>query len=168
MLMFWMSNEYIWIPFYIVLIGLTLYYFRKQSALLILLMLLLITSSDQLSGLIKRSVGRLRPCHNPAISNLVHTVQHCGGNFGFVSSHAANTFALATFITLLFIRKYEYMGWIMFCWASVVSFSRIYLGVHYPADIAAGAFLGAGLGLLFYRIYIFSSNRIWTGAHKSI
>jgi undecaprenyl-diphosphatase len=136
-----------------------IYYFRKQSWLIILLIALLITSSDQLSGLIKNTVKRLRPCHNPEISNLVHTLNHCGGNFGFVSSHAANSFALATFVTLLLSVKYEYLAWVMFGWAAVVSYSRIYLGVHYPADVAGGAILGVMLGWLFFRAYSWYGNK---------
>jgi undecaprenyl-diphosphatase len=157
--MYWMSNEYIWIPFYAVILGLMIYYFRKQSWLLILLISLLITSSDQLSGFLKNTVKRLRPCHNPEISNLVHTLNHCGGNFGFVSSHAANSFALATFITLLLSVKYEYLAWLMFSWAVVVSYSRIYLGVHYPADVGGGALLGILLGWLFFKVYSMIVNK---------
>jgi undecaprenyl-diphosphatase len=153
--MSWMSNEFIWVPFYLSLIALIIYYFRGSSWIIILSLLILITGSDQISGLIKHAVCRYRPCHNTEIAALVHTVKNCGGKYGFVSSHAANTFALATFMTLLMARKYEYFGWLMFIWAAVVSYSRIYLGVHYPADVAGGALLGIFLGYGMFAV----SNR---------
>ncbi len=159
-LMYWMSNMYIWIPFYLVLIGLVVYFFRKKSGLIILSLILLITASDQLSDLIKRNVGRYRPCHNTEIGQLVHNVGGCGGQYGFVSSHAANTFALATFMTLLLVRKYEYLGWILFGWAALVSYSRIYVGVHYPADVGCGAVLGLLLGWGLYKLYRFALGKI--------
>jgi undecaprenyl-diphosphatase len=160
-LMYWMSNMYIWIPFYLVLIGLVIYYFRKQSWLIVLSLLLLITASDQTSGLIKRSVGRYRPCHNTELIPFVHNVGNCGGQYGFVSSHAANTFALATFMSLLLIRKYEYSALIFFGWAAVVSYSRIYVGVHYPADVAGGALLGISIALGIYKLYRLLLRKIY-------
>jgi undecaprenyl-diphosphatase len=160
-LMYWMSNMYIWIPFYIVLLCLVIYFFRKQSWLTILSLTLLITSSDQLSNLIKNHVGRYRPCHNTEISQFVHNIGGCGGQYGFVSSHAANTFALATFMSLLLIRKYEYSAWLFFGWAVVVSYSRIYVGVHYPADVAGGALLGFMLGFGLFKLYRFAAGKIY-------
>jgi undecaprenyl-diphosphatase len=151
-LMFWMSNELIWVPFYLCLVGLIIYFFRKQSWVILLSLLLLLTATDQISGAIKKSVRRPRPCHNTEISAQVHIVKDCGGKYGFISSHAANTFGLATFMTLLLVRRYEYFGWLIFSWAAIVSYSRIYLGVHYPADVAGGAFLGILLGYLLYHI----------------
>lgn len=150
-LMYWMSNEAIWVPFYLCLIGLVIYFFRQKSWVIIIFLILLITSTDQTSGLIKRTVQRPRPCHNTEIGPEVHIVKDCGGKYGFISSHAANTFALAMFMTLLLVHKYEYVGWLLFPWAALISFSRIYLGVHYPADITVGALLGLSLGYLFFK-----------------
>jgi undecaprenyl-diphosphatase len=151
-LMYWMSNEYIWVPFYLSLIGLLIYFFRKKSVVIMLSLVLLITASDQVSGMIKHSVKRPRPCHNTEIAAQVHTVKDCGGKYGFISSHAANTFALATFLTLLLVSRYEYIGLLFFAWAALVSYSRIYLGVHYPTDIAGGALLGILFGWIFFRL----------------
>jgi undecaprenyl-diphosphatase len=151
--MFWMSNELFWIPFYLVIISLLVYYFRKQSILLLLFTAATITASDQISVLIKNAVKRYRPCHNLEIGNLVHVVGNCGGQYGFLSSHAANTFALATFMTFLLVKKYEYIGVLLFGWAAIVSFSRIYVGVHYPADVACGALLGMGIGWTMWKLY---------------
>jgi undecaprenyl-diphosphatase len=106
-------------------------------------------------------VERLRPSHDPVIGNQIHIVNNYrGGLYGFISSHAANTFAIAVFLALLFKRKVFTISIII--WASIVSFSRIYLGVHYPGDVLCGAILGTGLGFLiiFVLNYTLSSKKI--------
>jgi len=157
--MAWLSDEYIWIPFYLALITLVIYYYRKDSWIILLALILLVTASDQLSGLIKHTVCRYRPCHNSLLAGLVHTLKGCGGLYGFVSSHAANTFALATFMTMLMKSRYEYAGWLLFAWAGAVSYSRIYLGVHYPADVLGGAFLGIVLGYSLFKLTNYFINK---------
>ena len=90
------------------------------------------------------------------IQDIVHTLNgKCGGQYGFVSSHAANTFALAMFVGMLFRKKLKWMLVLMLFWAGFVSYSRIYTGVHYPADIVAGALLGAGVGFLLVKGYCY-------------
>lgn len=111
----------------------------------------MIFSSDQLSVLVKNKVQRYRPCHNTEISNQVHTINGCGGQYGFVSSHASNTFALALFLSLIVRKKGFYV--LMFFWAVIVSYSRIYGGVHYPSDILGGAFLGLSLAFIWFLVF---------------
>jgi undecaprenyl-diphosphatase len=113
---------------------------------------LLFLISDQSSvKLFKDVFERLRPCHNPQIAGLVHTLHgKCGGQFGFVSSHAANSFALAVFSGFLLRSKYKYLMIIMLMWAALVSYSRVYVGVHYPADIMGGAILGSTIAILMF------------------
>jgi undecaprenyl-diphosphatase len=114
---------------------------------------LLIVLIDQTSvHLFKEVFHRLRPCHQPRISHLVHIVNnHCGGQYGFVSSHAANSFGFATF-TILFFKNNRF-SWFIFAWALLLSYSRIYLGVHYPSDIVGGWMLGIFWGLVITVIY---------------
>lgn len=109
----------------------------------------LIALADQGSVLIKNWVQRPRPCHVEAWQGLVHLPSgRCGGAFGFVSSHASNVFALALLFSLLMRRRWVWWG--MFGWALLVSYSRIYLGVHYPGDVVCGAILGLLISLCGY------------------
>jgi len=152
--MWWVSGRLSWLPLYLLITGYLIYRYKWKVIVILVLVTLLITMSDQGSvHLFKFLYKRLRPCHNPEISHLVHMVRnHCGGMYGFVSSHAANSFALASF-TILIIRNKYYSVFIIL-WASLVSYSRIYLGVHYPGDIIGGAMLGIVLGYIVYRLFV--------------
>jgi undecaprenyl-diphosphatase len=158
--MWFVSGVPQWIPLYLLILAWIIYRFRRKSLLIILALALLIALSDQTSVQIKMAVDRLRPCQNPDIRDWVHIVKgHCGGMFGFVSSHAANTFAFAVFTSLL-LKNRIYVIFILL-WASVVSYSRIYLGVHYPGDVLCGAILGVILACLVYGLYRVGERKIY-------
>ncbi|PID94873.1 MAG: phosphatase PAP2 family protein [Bacteroidetes bacterium] len=151
-LMWWVSDKFIWIPLYLLLLFLLYKKYKKQTWVLLVAVVLLITLSDQGSVFIKDTVMRLRPCHEPSLWGLVHRVHDkCGGRYGFVSSHAANTFALATFVSLMLRWRFS-MALPLFLWAALVGYSRIYLGVHYPLDVMGGALLGIGVGALVWLV----------------
>ena len=134
-----------WLLFYGIILWIIIRKYDNKSLLIIVALVLLILCSDQFAGIIKHMVQRLRPSNDPAISKLTHVFFSKGGEFGFVSAHAANTFAFATF-TLLLFRNNRYTTFII-PWAALISYSRIYLGVHFPGDVFGGARLGVLVGI---------------------
>jgi undecaprenyl-diphosphatase len=148
------SNRFFWFPFYFFLLWKLYQQFKSEVYVTIISCVLLIVCSDQSSRLIKNSVERLRPCHNSAIQNLVHLYNNdCGGSFGFVSSHAANSAAIATFIILIFGYKNKTIFWSVILYTLLVSYSRIMLGRHYPLDIIGGWLVGILFGLIILQIH---------------
>jgi undecaprenyl-diphosphatase len=158
----WISGRLSWIPLYAALAILLFVKFKKGMLYVIPFIALLILLSDKISVYCFKEVFmRLRPCHNPEITNLVHIVNnHCGGQFGFVSSHAANTFALAVFVGLVTRKKVSWLLPALVTWAAIISYSRIYLGVHYPGDIIGGAILGAVIAKFIFMMLNFLNGKL--------
>jgi len=153
-LMAFVSEKWVWIPLYAVLLYLIFRRLGWKGTLWTLLSIaILITLSDQFaSGFLKPTVARFRPCRTESLGDLVHIVNnHCGGKYGFASSHAANFFALATFMS----RFLQNRSWTvaLFGAAVLTAYSRIYLGVHYPGDILVGALIGLSFGSLIWYLY---------------
>ena len=112
---------------------------------------LMIIITDQGANIFKDSFQRLRPCFNESIIDSLRLVkENCGGKYGFFSAHASNSFSLAIFFGLLFINRIRYIIMITIVYASLISYSRIYLGVHYPIDIIFGSFFGIFVGFVMY------------------
>ena len=147
-LMVFASNRLVWFPVYAVLLGWLVWHFRRRAWAAVPLLLAAVALADSItSRLFKPLFGRLRPCHTPRLAPLLHLPDGCGGQFGFLSSHAANTVALAVFLALaLPARRFRGLKIGVFAWATLLSYSRIYLGAHYPADVLGGALVGALLG----------------------
>ncbi len=151
-LMWWISLKTSWIPLYVLLLGWLIYIYRLKSLILIPAIILVIIVSDQGSvHLFKNVFERLRPSHNPELQDIVHLVNNYrGGQFGFISSHAANSFALVSFLIPFFNKRWFTI--LMITWAVVIAYSRIYLGVHYPFDVIAGGAFGWIVGYGFVEI----------------
>lgn len=146
-----LSGQSIWVPFLGYFFWYSYKHFGKKQTLYfgLFLLLALIASDVTSSYILKNVFNRLRPCRELDLKPLIYSFgQKCGGKFGFVSSHAANSFALVIFSlqALNFKTKWKHLIWIA---PVMVSFSRIYLGVHYPGDILGGAIVGLGWGYFF-------------------
>ncbi len=151
--MYYVTDKEFWFPFYIAIIALLFWKMKWRAVPVLVAVAMVIVLCDQTtSGFMKPFFERLRPCHDPEVAPLVHLVTKCGGQYSFASSHASNTFGFATLFWLLFRHDLPKITWIL-AWSGIVSYSRIYVGVHYPLDIVVGAMVGLGYGWLVYFTY---------------
>lgn len=153
-IMFFISGKLEWAWLYVLIIIRIIYKYKTAGIIALGVLVLGITINDSItSGFMKPFFERLRPSHEPSLAGMVHTINNYkGGLYSFASSHASNAFALTAFLWLIFKRKEKWVIY-MFIWAAVVAYSRIYLGVHYPGDIIAGASIGILVSYLLYTIY---------------
>ena len=159
-IMYAISGKIIWAPVYLaILIYLGIKY-KKKFLVIIPFIIIAVTLADQLSvQLFKNVFHRLRPCHEPSLTGMIHLVNgQCGGLYGFVSSHASNSFNVAL-LSLMFIKR-RWFTISIIIWASVIGYSRIYLGVHYPGDVICGAIVGSLIGWGIYKLYELTDNKI--------
>jgi len=158
------TGRFIWVPFYAA-IAVFIYFNQPRTWWVIILAIgsTIVCADLFASALLKPNIGRLRPCHVEYLQNVLNIPGGCGGKFGFISSHSSNTFGLATFLFLLFRKRFVWISWI-YLWALIVSYSRIYLGVHYPGDITVGMIAGSIWAFLFYSIYRMIETRYYIKA----
>jgi undecaprenyl-diphosphatase len=154
-IMYWLSDKLIWVPMYLLIVFLIVRRYKMRGVLMLIFVALVIALCDQTaSGLLKNTVQRLRPSHEPALVGLIYISKAGpGGLYGFASSHAANVFGLATFLCFVIDTKFRYLKYWLVVWASLVAYSRIYNGVHYPGDVLVGAFIGIIFGFLMAKTY---------------
>ncbi|MBU1012802.1 MAG: phosphatase PAP2 family protein [Bacteroidetes bacterium] len=169
-LMFWASNKLIWVPLYLFFLYLLIKNYKWKTIGIFISVIILIVLSDQGSvHLFKNVFLRLRPCHEPQLEGLVHLINgKCGGQFGFISSHASNTFGLAVFLIRFLSKKYRYFTILVLLWAAMVGYSRVYLGVHYPGDVIVGAAFGSLLGYVVFWSYNFLNIKWNTERSRSV
>ena len=154
-----LSGKLILVPLYLAILVFLGIKYKRKFLIIIIFIILAATLADQSSVIVKNIVQRLRPCHEPSIMGIVHLVNgECGGVYGFVSSHATNTFDVAL-LSLSFIKKRWYSISIIL-WASIICYSRVYIGVHYPGDVLCGAILGSFIGWGTYKLYMLTDNNI--------
>jgi undecaprenyl-diphosphatase len=138
---------YFWIPLYVFLIAYMSINFGKRGWIYILAVVLTVAVADQMSSqVIKKTVKRMRPCHDEKLKMQVKLLVRCGSGYSFTSSHAANHFAVAVFFILTLFKNHKYLKITALGWAATVAIGQVYVGVHYPSDILGGAVLGAAIG----------------------
>lgn len=149
------SGKAVWLPLAAFILIVLLYKKKwRESILILLAIVLVITFCDQFASHVCKPIfTRFRPTHHPDFMDQVKTVfDYRGGKYGFISSHAANAFGFATFMSLLF--RYRLFTWTIFLWAALTAYTRVYLGVHFISDIVPGAIAGVFFGWLVYWLYI--------------
>ena len=158
------TDMWVWLPLYLLLICWTVKQYGKRCWWIFLAVGLVVLCSDQLASHVCKPVfQRLRPCYNVDFQDLIYLPKGlAGGKYGFVSSHAANTFAIAAFLTPALRNFRPWPAIVLYLWAFLSSYSRIYIGYHYPGDIIAGAVLGLLVGLVIWKLFqILVVGKLW-------
>ncbi|KKB51485.1 hypothetical protein HMPREF1212_02215 [Parabacteroides sp. HGS0025] len=149
------SGKAVWLPLAAFILIVLLYKKKwRESILILLAIVLVVTFCDQFASHVCKPIfTRFRPTHHPDFMDQVKTVfDYRGGKYGFISSHAANAFGFATFMSLLF--RYRLFTWTIILWAVLTAYTRVYLGVHFISDIVPGAIAGVFFGWLVYWLYV--------------
>ena len=136
---------------------------KRKSWLTILMLLLCISLTDFIHlHLFKNLFMRLRPCWDPEISHFCRIVVGKGGMYGFVSGHAANTASIVAFFFMNYQNKIlkKHIFYLLITWVMIVSYSRIYLGKHYPLDVIFGMILGCIVAFLLFKFHQFLKKKI--------
>jgi len=149
------SGKAVWLPLAAFILIVLLYKKKwKESILILLGIVFVVTLCDQFASHVCKPIfTRFRPTHHPDFMDQVKTVfDSRGGRYVFISSHAANAFGFATYMSLLF--RYRLFTWTIFLWAALTAYTRVYLGVHFISDIVPGAIAGVFFGWLVYWLYV--------------
>lgn len=159
-----LRNQWFWVPLYFFLAIYMPYNFKKKGGWWCLGYFLSFVISDQVSAsILKPLFHRLRPCNNPALQDIIHNIVPCGSGYSFPSSHAANHFSIGLFTAITLGSKYKWVWPACIIWAASVSYAQVYVGVHYPVDVLAGACIGILAGTLtgtLFNKYIGLSNTL--------
>ena len=145
------TNQLSWIPLYLLFLYLIFRSFGWKKGLgLLLLTALMVTFSDQFTVFIKNYFERLRPNRDPSINEIIRILKN-NSSFSFVSGHATTSTAVTLLMHLILKKYYPYTG-LFFIWPLLFSYSRVYLGVHFPIDVLTGALLGLLIGYSFFKL----------------
>ncbi|PJJ84330.1 phosphatase PAP2 family protein [Mucilaginibacter auburnensis] len=149
-----LRNRLVWIPLYVFIFVFCLWRYKKQGVIILALLLLTFGLADFGSAsIIKPYFNRLRPCNTPELDTTIIERVDCGTGYSFPSSHASDHFAIAVFLSIVFYKRHKWVLPVSLFWAASISFAQVYVGVHYPVDVTAGAIYGILAGLLFGWIF---------------
>ena len=152
--MYYASTTFIWIPLYLIILAQLIIKYKRIALIATLFLILSIALADLSSvHLFKNVFQRLRPCYEPGLADIINNIVGCGGKYGFVSSHAANSFVIVIMVIKLLGDKYKWLNWFMPLWGILIIYSRIYLGKHYPGDVIVGSLLGLLIGWLVFFLF---------------
>jgi membrane-associated phospholipid phosphatase len=144
-----------WYILYVIIVVLIIKQYKMQGVWIILGAALLILLSDQISAnLIKNTVKRLRPCNQPDFKDQVRLLVACGNGFSYLSAHATNHFAIAVYLYQMWGKQFVWFLPLALFWASLIAFSQVYVGVHYPLDVLSGAILGSLLAWVISKLMV--------------
>jgi len=169
----WWRDQNTWVPLYFFLLIFAIVNFSNRTWLWLLFAIITISISDQLnSNVVKYIFGRLRPCNDPVMQYMeILRIPTRPGSPSFPSSHACNHFSIALYFFMTLKKHIGRWAWLFIFWAATISYGQVYVGVHYPLDILAGAVEGTLLGLgvyyLYYKTNSALSNRLQAGQYSA-
>ena len=168
-LMMALTEMWGWVPVYLLLIYWTVKCYGKRCWWVFLAVVLVVLCCDQLSAHVFKPVfHRPRPCFNPDFQEVIHLPKGlAGGQYGFVSSHAANTFGVAAFLTPVLRKYHPWQAVVLFAWAFIASYSRIYMGFNYPGDIVCGAIMGVVVGTVFGKLFQIQQRKLYSSEQSA-
>ena len=153
-IMLLLRQAYTWIPIYLFLLVFFYVNCKKYFFPIVVLSILTFSLTDYISaGIIKPSIGRMRPCYNSELTFAVNNLPGCGGKYSMPSSHASNHFGLSTFWFLVIQHTLKSKWYWLWLWALAIGFAQVYVGVHFPGDILAGLVLGAATGMFTFYLF---------------
>lgn len=151
-----LRNPYTWAPLYLFLFIFLIRHYKKKGMVMLVFLTLTFALADFTSStVIKYEVMRIRPCNDVDFKEHVKTRVRCGSGFSFPSSHATNHFAIGIFLLTIFRKRWKHIIWLSIGWAASISFAQVYVGVHYPIDILAGAVLGSLIGFTVASAFLY-------------
>lgn len=151
----WFRNPYFWAPVYLFILTWMWLNHKKKGLIWCLFLVVVFACCDfTAASLIKPWVHRLRPCHNPHLAFNLRNLVHCGSGFSFPSAHAANHFGISFFILFTWLRHQPLAKFLVIFWACLVVYAQLYVVVHYPSDVVAGALVGIVYSSLLAEWYL--------------
>jgi len=156
-----LRNPFTWAPLYLFILIFSIRAYGKRGIIMMAFLVMTFGAADFLSAsVIKPMAKRVRPCNELTLQGEMVNRIRCGSGYSFPSSHASNHFAIALFLILVYRNKWKSITWFALIWAFLVSFAQIYVGVHYPLDVLAGALLGSIIGYTLAKLFLYLQPEI--------